>query len=125
MAYYDLRYRVLRAPLNQPRGSEKNDGDIDNLHLALFVKDEIIAIGRLDDAEGNLMQARFVAVEEDRQGQGLGKAIMLEMEKIAKGQGKIGIVLQARDYAVDFYKNLGYDLIKNPICYMTFCNILK
>ena len=25
--YYDLRYRVLRQPWNQPRGSERNEGD--------------------------------------------------------------------------------------------------
>ena len=34
--YYDLRYRVLRQPLNQPRGSEKNDGDEDGIHFALY-----------------------------------------------------------------------------------------
>ena len=35
-AYYNLRYKILRAPLNQPIGSERNDGDLTGQHFALF-----------------------------------------------------------------------------------------
>ncbi|MEN9442704.1 MAG: hypothetical protein RLZ33_2781, partial [Bacteroidota bacterium] len=34
--YFDLRYRILREPLNQPKGSERNDGDATGIHFALY-----------------------------------------------------------------------------------------
>ena len=34
--YYDLRYRVLRQPWNQPIGSERNEGDASEQHFALY-----------------------------------------------------------------------------------------
>ena len=34
--YYALRYRVLREPLGQPIGSERNEGDETGIHFALY-----------------------------------------------------------------------------------------
>ena len=110
--YYDLRYRVLREPLNQPRGSEKNDGDATGVHFALYENNVLYAIARLDQSEPGISQVRFVAVETSAQGKGYGKAIMIATEKAAKDRGDRLMVLHARDYAVDFYLRLGYDLIE-------------
>ncbi len=111
-AYYDLRFRVLREPLNQPRGSEKNEGDQTGIHFALFDNNNILAIARLDLTEDDVAQVRFVAVEFNLQNQGYGKKIMLATEAKSKELGISRIILHARDYAVDFYLNLGYRLIE-------------
>ena len=111
-AYYDLRFRILREPLNQPPGSEKNEGDADGIHFALFENDQLLAIARLDHAETAVAQVRFVAVEANQQGKGLGKKIMLATEEISRQKGVEKIILHARDYAVDFYLNLDYKLIE-------------
>ena len=74
--YYDLRYRVLRQPLNQPRGSEKNDGDEDGIHFALYEDKVLKAIARLDEVDMDVCQTRFVAVELGEQRKGFGKLIM-------------------------------------------------
>lgn len=111
-SYYDLRFRVLREPLNQVRGSEKNDGDETGIHFALFENDIILAIARLDIIDNQIAQVRFVAVEFDLQGKGYGKKIMLATESKCKELGIGKIILHARDYAVDFYLNLGYKLIE-------------
>lgn len=111
-AYYDLRFRILREPLNQPRGSEKNDGDATGIHFALFENNILLAIARLDHSDSSVAQVRFVAVESNQQGKGLGKKIMLAVEEAAKNQQVEKIILHARDYAVDFYLNLGYTLIE-------------
>ena len=110
--YFDLRYRILRAPLNQPRGSEKNEGDSTGVHFALYENEVLKAIARLDHANANTAQVRFVAVEENSQGKGYGKAIMLATEDAAKKRGDNSMVLHARDYAVDFYLRLDYQLIE-------------
>lgn len=110
--YYDLRYRILREPLNQPRGSEKNDGDADGIHFALFENGVLLAIARLDNADTPVAQVRFVAVETNQQGKGLGKKIMLATEEASREKGVEKIILHARDYAVDFYLGLNYTLIE-------------
>lgn len=110
--YFDLRYRVLRAPLNQPIGSEQNEGDSTGIHFALYEAGNLKAIARLDRADLKTAQVRFVAVENNLQGKGYGKAIMLATEKAAKDRGDTKMILQARDYAVDFYLRLDYQMIK-------------
>ena len=110
--YFDLRYRVLRAPLNQPLGSEKNEGDSTGVHFALYENGILKAIARLDQAEPKIAQVRFVAVESNVQGKGYGKAIMLATEKAASDRGDSKMILHARDYAVDFYLKLDYRIIE-------------
>lgn len=110
-AYYDLRYRILRAPLNQLRGSERNEGDVTGIHFALYEHHSLIAVARLDKLDHNVFQARWVAVENNQQGKGYGKLIMEAMEAKVNALGGKSIMLQARDYAVDFYLKLGYTVI--------------
>jgi N-acetylglutamate synthase-like GNAT family acetyltransferase len=111
--YYDLRYRILRKPLNQALGSERNEGDEAGIHFALYEKQQLRAIARLDIQENFCAQVRFVAVEDELQGKGFGKIIMLELEDYCKAIGIKKIILHARDYAVDFYLKLDYKLIES------------
>jgi len=111
-AYYDLRYRVLRKPLNQVRGSEKNDGDTTGIHFALYENRILKAIARLDRHDDTTAQVRFVAVESTEQGKGYGRLIMEATEQHAAAEGNMKMILHARDYAVDFYLRLGYTLIE-------------
>lgn len=109
--YYDLRFRILREPLGKPRGSERNDGDATGQHFALFENKQIIAIARLDLLSDKEAQVRFVAVETNLQGKGLGKKIMQAVEQACQEQQIERLVLHARDYAVLFYQQLGYTLL--------------
>ncbi len=106
--YYDLRYRILREPLNKPRGSEKNDGDSTGIHLALYDNNVLRAIARLDQPEPEISQVRFVAVDTNLQGKGFGRLIMEAAEKRSKEIGNRKMILHARDYALDFYLRIGY-----------------
>lgn len=110
--YYDLRYRVLRKPLGQPRGSERNDGDETGIHFALYYDHELKAIARLDEVDLSTAQTRFVAVEESEQGKGYGKLIMYAVEQEAAEKLYTKMILHARDYAVDFYLKIGYKVIE-------------
>lgn len=109
--YYDLRFRILREPLGKPRGSERNDGDATGQHFALFENTQIIAIARLELLSDKEAQVRFVAVETNLQGKGLGKKIMQAVEQACQEQQIERLVLHARDYAVLFYQQLGYTLL--------------
>jgi predicted GNAT family N-acyltransferase len=110
--YYDLRYRILRAPLNQPIGSEKNEGDETGIHFALYENGDLKAIARLDEMDMDTAQVRFVAVEGNEQGRGYGKLIMYAVEREAYEKLYRKMVLHARDYAVNFYLKLDYKIIE-------------
>ncbi len=110
--YYDLRYRILRKPLLQPAGSERNEGDATGIHFALYEDLVLKAIARLDFQAENSAQVRFVAVENDAQGKGFGKKIMLEIEKYCRKNQLVKIELQARENAVPFYLSLHYELVE-------------
>jgi GNAT superfamily N-acetyltransferase len=109
--YYDLRFRILREPLGQIRGTEKNEGDQTGIHFALFENEVILAVARLDIVNEYEAQARFVAVEVKQQGKGLGKKIMQHLEIECQNRRIKKLTLHARESALDFYTKMNYKLI--------------
>ena len=107
-SYFNLRYQVLRAPWNQPRGSERNEGDASAEHFAFFENEQIIGVGRLDFTENLGSQIRFMAVDDRYQGKGIGRQLMEHMENIARNKGCKETILHAREIALPFYEKLGY-----------------
>lgn len=110
--YYRLRYLVLRKPLGQLEGSERNEGDLTGEHFALYEDDVLRAIARLDVYAPTISQVRFVAVDTSIQGKGLGKLIMKAVENRSKETGNTKMILHARDYAVPFYEKLNYNIVE-------------
>lgn len=110
--YYDLRYRILREPWRQPRGSEKNEGDATGMHFGLYDSNQLLGILRLDSMEIGISQIRFMAVETSNQGKGIGENLMLFAEEISKNRGDKKIILHAREVALGFYNKLGYQLVE-------------
>jgi len=112
-AYYDLRFRVLREPWQQARGSERSEADSFEIHLACFEENTILGVVRLDVlASDDFAQVRFMAVEANQQGKGTGKLLMHAAESYAKSLGFQKIMLQAREMAIPFYEKLGYKIIE-------------
>lgn len=107
----ELRYKILRQPWNQSKDSA-TDGHEDTSYNA-FIEDEndhAIACGRLQINDGNIAQIRYMAVDSNQQGKGLGKLILTALEAKAKELGLKTIELQARENALDFYKSNNYQL---------------
>ena len=110
-AYFKLRYDVLRAPWGQAIGSEQTTDEELHQHFAFFdAQHQIIGVGRLDRIAAQTAQVRFMAVAENQQGKGIGKAIMDEMESVSKAGKHLQIIMHAREIALPFYQKLGYQL---------------
>ncbi len=106
--YYNLRWRILRKPWNQPEGSEQDASD-DNCYHAMVVNNNIVyGIARLEFPTENSAQLRYMAVDDCYQGQGIGHCIVKHMEQYAKNNNAGELFLNARENAVIFYKKLGY-----------------
>ena len=112
-AYYDLRYRVLRAPWGQAKGSEQTPDEAQHQHFAYFDDThKLHGVGRMDQVDAQTAQIRFMAVAESQQGKGIGKALIEEIESVSKEKGIQKIILHAREIALPFYQKLGYHLVE-------------
>jgi N-acetylglutamate synthase-like GNAT family acetyltransferase len=108
--YYFLRYRILRKPWNQPSGSEKDENEDDSYHAFIKFESNVLAVCRLQMNSDTVAQIRYMAVDDNAQGKGLGKLIISYQENKAKQLGAKTIILQARENAVNFYKSCGYTI---------------
>jgi len=109
--YYNLRWTVLRAPWNQPRGSERDPRDADSTHLMMIdVRDAAVAVGRLHFNSIREAQVRYMAVVVDQQRRGFGSRLLQALEEKAASLGAACIVLDARETALGFYRKQGYSV---------------
>ena len=107
--YYDLRWRILRAPWKQPRDSEKDIIEEDGYHLMVVdPANNVIGVGRLHLNTPQQAQIRFMAVETRQQRTGIGKMLLLALEEKAMQLGVEEIVFDARANIAGFYKRYGY-----------------
>jgi N-acetylglutamate synthase-like GNAT family acetyltransferase len=108
-----LRYEVLRKPWSQTIDSATDQ--LEEKSINAFIQNNkgvYIACGRLQENENKIGQIRFMAVDQNYQGKGLGKLIITFLEEKAKDLQLNKIQLQARENAVSFYKNNGYVMIE-------------
>ncbi|MDP2714922.1 bifunctional GNAT family N-acetyltransferase/hotdog fold thioesterase [Rheinheimera sp.] len=107
--YYQLRWQVLRAPWQQPPGSERDELEAQAYHLMLMTAEgKIAAVGRLHQLEQGGAQIRYMAVAEEYQGKGAGSKVLAALEMQAVQWGCSYISLNARDTALQFYQRQGY-----------------
>jgi ribosomal protein S18 acetylase RimI-like enzyme len=109
--YYELRWRILRAPWQQPRGSEK-DAIEQNCHHVIACTDDgdIVGVGRVQFNSSDEAQIRYMAVEPEYEGRGIGRRIVTALETIAFENARRLMVLDAREPALGFYQRLGYEV---------------
>jgi len=112
--YYKLRWEILRKPHGKLIGTERDEFEDKSYHLMITKSsNEILAAGRLHKIEKeNCGQIRYMAVSENYQRRGLGKTILINLEKYAINNDINKIILHSRENAIDFYKKNGYEVIK-------------
>lgn len=120
-SYYRLRFKILREPWNQPKGSEVLADESEAIHAMITDNDQVIGVARMHKSGENQGQVRCVAVATEAQGKGVGKAIMLHLEEKAKEIGIQEIILEARENAISFYESIGYVIEKES--YLLFGEI--
>ncbi len=106
----ELRTKVLRIPLGLNFTDAELRKDVTDIHFGLFEGTGIIACLTLSSAGKGRVKMRQVAVANNVQGKGLGKALSAAAERFAKERGFKSIFCHARKTAVPFYEKLGYKI---------------
>lgn len=105
-----LREEVLRKPL----GLHFSDGELQqekaNMHMAAYEDDRMLGCCMLVEEGHETVRLRQMAVVNDVQGKGIGRALMQFAENLARDRGYTKITMHARKNAVGFYEKLGYKM---------------
>ena len=111
-----LRYTILREPWNKPKETATDELELSSVNAYIEEAGKIVACGRLQDNGDGIGQIRYMAVNENFQGQGLGKLILRKLEEEARTMKLDTIELQARENALMFYKTNGYTVVEKSFC---------
>lgn len=109
--YYNLRWALLRKPWKQPPGSEKDELEDHAIHRVAISDNRIVGVARLHKIDDNISQIRYMAVTTGFKNQGIGTALIKSIESAAKEISAKTIILHAREQAVKFYQENGYQVL--------------
>ena len=105
----ELREQILRVPLGMKL--ERESLKEDNVPiLTVWDQDECVGTMALYQEDAETSRMRYVAVQENRQGQGIGRMMTQEFEAESIRKGYSRIYMHARVVALDFYIKLGYEV---------------
>lgn len=107
----DLRDRVLRRPIGKVMTAAESAQDGDNYLLGIFDGAALIGCLILQKDPDNWLRLRQVAVEPDRQGQGIGAIMLQSAHHTARDWGYAKMFCHARETARAFYARHGWTVV--------------
>ena len=105
-----LRDEILRKPLGLTFSPEELDAEKDNILIAAFDDDQMLGCCMLVEEEPGIVRLRQMAVLNDLQGKGIGRALMNFAENLARDRGFRCVRMHARLNALGFYEKVGYQI---------------
>ncbi|TMI69936.1 MAG: GNAT family N-acetyltransferase [Bacteroidetes bacterium] len=109
--YYQMvkmRDDILRKPLGLGFTPEELEGEKENMLIAAFEDERMLGCCMLVEEQPGTVRLRQMAVLNDLQGKGIGRALMNFAENIARDRGYKIVRMHARAHAVGFYEKVGY-----------------
>ena len=103
-----LRDEILRKPLGLYFSHEELEREKENLLIGAFEDDKMLGCCMLIEEAPDTIRLRQMAVLNDIQGKGVGRALMQFAENLARDRGYGKITMHARKNAMGFYEKMGY-----------------
>ena len=103
-----LRDTILSKPLGLSFTPEDLEKEKDNMLIGAFDDERMLGCCMLVEEQPDIVRLRQMAVLNDLQGKGIGRALMNFAENLARDRGYKIIRMHARDNAVGFYEKVGY-----------------
>jgi len=106
----NLRNDILRKPLGLCFSEEELEREKDDILMGAFEDDRLLGCCLLTRMDNKTVRLRQMAVPNSMQGKGVGRALMIFAENIARDLGYKKLCMHARKTAVGFYQKLGYGI---------------
>jgi GNAT superfamily N-acetyltransferase len=103
-----LRDQVLRKPLGLGFTPDELEKEKENMLIGAFEDERMLGCCMLVEEQPDIVRLRQMAVLNDLQGKGVGRALMNFAENLARDRGYKIIRMHARHNAVGFYEKVGY-----------------
>jgi GNAT superfamily N-acetyltransferase len=103
-----LREDILRKPLGLGFTTNELEQEKSNMLIGAFEEEDILGCCMLVEENPEIVRLRQMAVLNDLQGKGIGRAIMHFAENIARDRGYRILSMHARKNAIGFYEKMGY-----------------
>jgi GNAT superfamily N-acetyltransferase len=87
------------------------DDDAATVHLAAVEGDHVVGVATFVPRDDGWWQLRGMAVDAERQGRGIGRAILDEAESRLRALGASGVWANGRDTALGFYERAGWRVV--------------
>ena len=103
-----LRDDILRKPLGLHFSPSELEKEKENLLIGAYEDDQMLGCCMLVEQDPQTVRLRQMAVINDLQGKGIGRALMQFAENLARDRGYKKLSMHARKNALGFYEKLGY-----------------
>lgn len=103
-----LRMDILRKPLGLGFDKEELDREKEDILMGAFEDDRILGCCMMTRVDAATIRLRQMAVPNNMQGKGVGRALMIFAENVARDLGYKRLCMHARSTAIGFYQKLGY-----------------
>ena len=104
----NLRNEILRKPLGLSFSAEDLEREKEDILMGAFEDDRLLGCCLLTRMDDGTVRLRQMAVPNGMQGKGVGRALMIFAENIARDLGYKKLCMHARKTATGFYEKLGY-----------------
>lgn len=114
-----LRSDMLRKPLGLTFDKAELEREKDDILMGAFEDDKLLGCCLMTKIDPATLRLRQMAVPNSMQGKGVGRALMIFAENIARDLGYKKLCMHARSTAVGFYQKLGYRVSGNEFIEVT------
>ena len=118
-----LRDDLLRKPLGLGFTNEELESEKSNILIGAFEDDRMLGCCMLLEEKPDCVRLRQMAVLNDLQGKGIGRALLNFAENIARDRGYKMITMHARKNVVSFFEKMDYRVIGNEFTEITIPHI--
>ncbi|HSC38243.1 MAG TPA: GNAT family N-acetyltransferase [Chitinophagaceae bacterium] len=114
-----MRTDILRKPLGLTFSPEELEKEKNEILIGAFEEEKMLGCCMLVREDAKSCRLRQMAVLNNLQGKGIGRALMHFAENIARDMGYKKIIMHARKTATGFYEKLGYSVIGDEFLEVT------
>jgi len=103
-----MREDMLRKPLGLTFSPDEIEKEKDNLFIAAFEEESMLGCCMIVEMDPKKARLRQMAVLNNLQGKGIGRALIQFAENLARDHGYRVMSMHARKPTVPFFEKMGY-----------------